>query len=427
MNTFDPSRLIGVELAESGLPPSPSDADRYRHLIMARSANHGPASFPEGIYLDANATTPPLQEVVEAVVYAMRPGIGNPASAHAEGNIARQLVESARDRVCILVGGAEPEGIIFVSGGTEANNTVIRSFSLDPCIKFITAPVEHPSVLKPLRREASDRIAWLHVDPDGRVDPDDAGRKAASALGAVVLIIQAVNSETGIIQPITDIIASVRRARADVFVHVDAAQAVGRIPLDLAAVDADSLSFSGHKLHGPLGTGVLMVRDGKHFGFSPLILGGGQEHGMRSGTPNVPGIAGLGAAMLARSEGFDEANRRMTSMRDHFERTVLDRLGGSVKVNGGRAARVSNTSNLRFEGLDGMQMLACLDAAGVRASQGSACSSGRPQPSAVLLSMGLTERDAFSSLRFSFSILNTEEQAIDAAEKVASIAREIAR
>jgi cysteine desulfurase len=170
---------------------------------------------------------------------------------------------------------------------------------------------------------------------------------------------------------------------------------------------------------------VLALRECESGNLRALLLGGGQERGMRSGTPNVSGISGLGVAARIRAETFDEANRYMRQLRDCFETAVMDGLDGLVTINGGEAARVSNTSNLQFRSTDGMQLLAHLDAAGVMASQGSACSSGRPEPSRVLLAMGLTQRQAFSSLRFSFSVLNTDQDAREAADIVVSVVREI--
>jgi cysteine desulfurase len=356
----------------------------------------------------------------------MRSEVGNPASAHASGAAARRLMETARDRISGLIAGVVPESIIFVSGGTEANNMVIGSFyGIEP-VTFLTSPVEHASIIEPLRLRWPDRVSWLNVDSCGRVDPDDARRKAMTATGRVVLVLQAVNSETGVIQPVDQVVDAVRSVRPDTFVHLDAAQGVGRVHLDQWVTSVDSLSFSGHKIHGPLGTGVLVVlRDGEPGELRPILLGGGQERGLRSGTPNVCGITGLGVAAQIRAEMFEKANHHMCQLRDSFETAVLDGLRGIVSVNGGEAARVSNTSNLQFSSRDGMQLLAHLDAVGVMASQGSACSSGRPEPSRILLAMGLTERQAFSSLRFSFSVLNTERDAREAADFVISVVRKM--
>jgi cysteine desulfurase len=377
------------------------------------------------LYLDANATTSPLASVIEAVADAMRSGAGNPASSHANGAAARRFLEIARDRVSTMI-GVNAEDITFVSGGTEANNTVIGSLVRNDRIPtFLLAEIEHPSMIEPLRRWCPDRVTWLRVDHAGRIDPDEARKKAKEAEGSVVLLLQAANSETGVIQPVEQIVEAVRSVRPSAFVHLDAAQGVGRIRLNSWTSSVDSLCFSGHKIHGPLGTGVLAIRDGSSL--RPFLLGGGQERGMRSGTPNVPGFVGLGVATRVRTETFEQANDHMRRLRDSFEAAVLDGLEGRVQVNGGQGIRVSNTSNLRFRGADGMQLLANLDAVGVMASQGSACSSGRPEPSRALQAMGLTEREAFSSLRFSFSVLNTYEDAREAADIVISVFGRIGR
>ena len=186
------------------------------------------------IYLDANATTPPLPEIVSAMVEVMRSGAANPASAHAAGAAARRIVERARDRVCDLIVGAEPEDVIFVSGGTEANNTVLQGLTRDMRSAFLVAPVEHPSVLKPLAEaDANGRVRWLPVDSCGRVAPEEVAKIARNAGGRAVLAIQAVNGETGVVQPVFEIVQRLRSACADAFVLLDGAQAVGRIPIDL--------------------------------------------------------------------------------------------------------------------------------------------------------------------------------------------------
>jgi cysteine desulfurase len=414
MGIFDPTRL------ESGIA---LEAREYSAAgIQLRAPQSG--LKPRAIYLDANATVSPLKPVVDAVRDAMLCEVGNPASAHASGAAARRLMETARDQVSELVPGFGPENIIFVSSGTESNNTVIGSFVDVERATFLTAPIEHSSVVEPLRIRCPERVAWLDVDSCGRVDPDNARRKAAHASGPLLLLLQAVNSETGVIQPLEDVLDAVRAVRPEIFIHVDAAQGVGRIRLDGGTLTVDSISFSGHKIHGPLGTGALVLRDGPG-NLRPLLLGGGQERGLRSGTPNVPGITGFGVAAHIRAEVFDQANQHMSELRNTFEMAVMDGLQGMVSINGADAARVSNTSNLQFRSMNGMQLLAQFDAAGVMASQGSACSSGRPEPSRVLRAMGLTEHQAFSSLRFSFSVLNTVQDAREAADIVVSIVRKI--
>lgn len=379
------------------------------------------------IYLDANATTRAIEPVVEEMLQVMRSGAANPASAHLGGAQARHIVERARDVVCNLVLGALPEDVIFVSGGTEANNMVLKSFANDPKATFLVAPVEHASVLKPLAEaDAQGRVRWLRVDPSGRIDPDDVVRQARIAEGPIVLAIQAANSETGVIQPVVESVCALRAIHSQAFVHLDAAQAVGRVRLDMNEMDVDAVSFSGHKLHGPVGVGALVLRDSASARLKPLLLGGGQERGLRAGTLNVVGIAGLAKALSERHDTFVSTVETLVALRDDFEKRLRLRLGNRVAFNGAAAPRVANTSNVRFTGVEGMRMLALLNDRGIMASQGSACSSGRPEPSSTLLAMGLSPEEAFASLRFSFSILNTNEEAIVSADAAAAIAQEIA-
>lgn len=388
---------------------------------------NNPSTELSRIYLDANATTAPLPSVIEDMVRVMRSGAANPASAHSAGGYARRIVEAARDRICDLVRGADPEDVVFVSGGTEANNMVLQSFSDNSRATFLVAPIEHASVLKPLADAASqDRVRWLKVDRSGRIDPEEVVTCAQILSGPVVLSVQAANSETGVLQPVAEIVRALRAVRSDAFVHVDAAQAIGRVVLDMADMDANALSFSGHKLHGPAGTGVLILREPGSTRVTPLMLGGGQERGLRAGTLNVTGIAGLAKALSERRENFATSVEKLAALRDSFENRLRERLGHHVAFNGAAAPRVVNTSNARFAGVEGMRMLALLNDRGVMASQGAACSSGRPEPSSTLLAMGLSPEEAFSSLRFSFSILNTNDEAILAADAAAAIARDIA-
>ena len=268
--------------------------------------------------------------------------------------------------------------------------------------------------------------ACVSYDSCGRVAPEEVAKIARSVGGRAVLAIQSANGETGFVQPVLEIVQRLRSARADAFVLLDGAQAVGRIPIDLDQLDVDTLSFSGHKLHGPAGIGALVLRSDAARRLSPLLLGGGQERGMRSGTLNVPAIAGLAVALELRTRSFREAVQTLAGLRDGFEARLRASLGNRICVNGAAATRVANTSNVRFEGVEGMRLLALLDAQEIMASQGSACSSGRPEPSATLRAMGLAPHDAFSSLRFSFSILNTLDEAVTAAATAASLAQDIA-
>jgi len=361
------------------------------------------------VYLDNSASTAALPEVVAVVAAAMAEA-GNAASAHRRGAELREGIAEARATVAAFL-GAVPEQIVFTSGGTEGNNAVLKGGRF---ARIITSAVEHPSILAPIRRmaEAGAALAVLPVDGRGLIDLD-ALLGELRAAGPTLVALQWVNGETGIIQPVETIAGLCREHGATL--HVDAAQAVGRLPLDLANMAIDSLAFSGHKLHGPHGTGVLFLR---RPGLPPLLDGGGQEAGLRSGTLNAPGILGLAEALRRRAAGFDEANRHMAHLRNSFEAAILENVP-EVTVNGEGAPRVANTSNLRFAGVDGQALLAQLDRAGVMASQGSACTSLKPEPPAALRAMGLSEEAAFASVRFSFSVLNRAEEAERAAMAVA--------
>lgn len=380
------------------------------------------------IDLDANATTRPLEDVVDLVTRVMRNGGANPSSAHWLGDAARTILERARDGVASLVPGSLSEGVIFTSGGTEGNNAVLIPADRDARgMTLVTTAVEHLSVLRPAQSFARSggTVVLLPVSPDGLADPDALGRAVRSATGPVLVSIQWANSETGVVQPVAELAAQARRARPEAFVHSDVAQAIGRVSLDLDAAGIDVVTFSGHKLHGPQGSGAIVLREPDDGRMAPLLLGGGQERGFRSGTQNVAGAAGLGLAAELRALNLGLVMRRLAAMRDAFERQVLNRVP-RARVNGGAAQRVPNTSSIRFPGLEGMELAARLDARGLACSVGSACSAARPEPSHVLTAMGLSEAEAFSSVRFSFSVLNTMDEATQAAGLVADTVGEIA-
>jgi len=267
------------------------------------------------------------------------------------------------------------------------------------------------------------KVVILPVSQDGMVEPNALGKAVRNASGTVLVSVQWANSETGVVQPIRHLTAEARGARPDVLFHSDVAQAIGRVRIDLAANGIDMATFSGHKLHGPQGIGALVLRD-PELKVSPFILGGGQERGMRSGTQNVAGAAGLGLAMRIRAAEFDTLVGRLSVMRESFEHGVLS-LVPEARVNGVAAQRVPNTSNILFPGIEAMELIARLEAKGLACSLGSACSSARPEPSHVLLAMGLTETEAFSCVRFSFSILNTLDEADRAARLVGETVGEI--
>lgn len=348
----------------------------------------------------------------------MADGIGNPSSAHQAGERARHALEKARDSVCLLIEGAEPDGIVFTSGGTEGNNAVIRGMvQANPGAAVVTSAAEHPSLAEPATMAAHHVV--VPVASDGRVDPHAVAASLPRGGPRPLVALAWANSETGVVQPVEAIAEAVRAARPDAMILLDAAQAVGRLRVDLALCDV--LTFSGHKIHGPPGTGVLAFADPDEDRLPPLVLGGGQERGRRSGTPNLPGAVGLGVAAAERAASLEQAIEALGAMRDVFERTIVSRIG-EARVNGADAVRVPNTTNIRFPGIDAMAFVARLDQRGIACSAGSACSSARPGPSPTLLAMGLSEAEASCSVRFSFSVLNTMDEAHEAAALVVETA-----
>ncbi len=357
------------------------------------------------IYLDNNATTKPLPEVIRAVVEAMGEGFGNPSSDHCGGERARARMKLARSRVCGLLGCA-PEEIIFTSSGTESNNLVFYSASRKrKNTRIVTTQVEHSSVKKmcSFLQLNGVRIEALRVNSEGMLDISEL--EDALSERTDLVSVQWVNNETGVIQDIKRISELCREK--GVSFHTDAAQAVGKLKFSLSNTDVDFLSFTAHKISGPQGAGVLYVKD-KLF-LNPFLFGGFQEEGFRPGTENLPGIAGLGIACEVRRRDFIRAETRMRELRDLFEKTVIESVP-RTSVNASGSARVCNTTNIRFDGIDGRELISMLDEQGIRCSQSSACTNFELAPSYVLLAMGFDEQLAYSSIRFSFCPENTTEQ-----------------
>jgi len=346
------------------------------------------------IYLDHNATTPLRPEVAEAMARVLRDVYGNPSSTHAEGAAARAALERAREQVAELV-GARPDQVVFTSGATEANNTLLAALP-----RVVTTTAEHPSVLEPARALGARLVG---VDREGKVDPE-ALAEAVDGETQLVSILWA-NNETGVVQPLEAIARALPRSVA---LHVDATQALGKIPVE---GPWDFLSASAHKLNGPKGTGCLMCRRE----IRPLLLGGSQERGRRGGTENVAGIVGFGVACeLARKE-LGERAARFAALRDRLFAQLED-LG---RRNGSDV--LPNTLNVEFPGIEGDALLQALDLEGVAVSAGAACHAGSISASHVLLAMGRTPEQALASLRFSVGHGNDEAQ-IDAA---AALVREL--
>jgi len=357
------------------------------------------------VYVDNNATT----KVDEAVFEEMRPYFcelyGNPSSMHFFGGQVQKKLDEARKRTAALL-GALPEEIIFTACGTESNNSALRSaLEIFPEKRHIvTTRVEHPAVLTPCRNlsKRGYRVTELSVDGEGNLDLDEL-RAVVDEDTAIVSIMYA-NNETGVVFPIEEIGAIVKEKGA--LFHTDAVQAVGKIPMNMANSTVDMLSLSGHKLHAPKGIGALYLRKGVPF--RPFLVGGHQERSRRAGTENSAGIIALGKACELAGEFLVEENTTVKALRDRLEAEIL-RLVPNVRLNGGAAVRLPNTTSVAFEFVEGEAILLLLNEKGICASSGSACTSGSLEPSHVLRAMGVPFTCAHGSIRFSLSRFSTDE------------------
>ncbi|MCC7045519.1 MAG: cysteine desulfurase [Alphaproteobacteria bacterium] len=349
-------------------------------------------STAQPVYLDHNASAPMLPAVVAAMAEALAEP-GNPSSVHGFGRAARQRIDAARRAVARLVGAAEQE-VVFTSGGTEANNLALEGVAAD---RIVVSAIEHDSVLR-----AAPEAERIPVTDDGVVDLDALDAMLARGGGALVSIMLA-NNETGVIQPVAEAAAMAHRHGA--VIHCDAIQAAGRMAVDVGALGVDLLSLSAHKLGGPLGVGALVVRSG--VALAPMLRGGGQERWRRAGTENVPGIVGFGVAAGAAG---DAAGRMETlaAWRDDIERQVRD-IAPDAPIYGRGAARLANTSCLGMPGVKGETQVMAFDLAGIAVSAGSACSSGKVTPSAVLAAMGAPPQAAGEAIRVSLGRGNRAE------------------
>lgn len=366
------------------------------------------------IYFDNNATTRPLPEVRQEVLKVLGGEFGNPSSAHSTGERARNFMKTSRDSLSKLL-GCSPTQLTFTSSGTESNNMAFYSCTRDKKKKcrIVTTSVEHSSIQKMCSYLCINgvEIKIVNVLPSGLVDLEEL--ESAINEDTSLVSVQWVNNETGVVQPIEEI-GSICEKSAVPF-HSDAAQAVGKLPMRLTELPFDFLSLTGHKLHAPQGIGAIYTKD--RFTLAPLLFGGFQEEGFRPGTENIPGIVGLGKAAEIRSAHLNEYIQKMTELRDRFESMVLDFVPGT-RVNGTTEHRVCNTTNIMFGGVDGRNLVKKLDEAGIRCSQSSACTNFEVAPSYVLCAMGLSEKEAYSSIRFSFSIENTNEEIDTVVEKI---------
>lgn len=355
------------------------------------------------IYLDNNATTRVADEVLEAMFPYLTTYYANPSSMHTFGGQLAKPVRQAREKVASLL-GAEPEEIIFTSCGTEGDNAAIRAaLASNPDKRHIvTTQVEHPAILNLCKRleKQGYTTTYLGVNEKGQLNLDEL--KAALTDDTAVVSVMCANNETGNLFPV-ERIGQIVKSRGILF-HVDAVQAVGKVPLNMKESSIDFLVLSGHKLHAPKGIGALYVRKGVRF--RPLLIGGHQERGRRAGTENLPAIIGLGVAAELAMHHINEENEQVKLLRDRLEQGLL-RTIPHTQVNGHPALRLPNTSNIGFKYIEGEAILLSLDRYGICASSGSACTSGSLEPSHVLRAMGLPYTVLHGSIRFSLSRYNT--------------------
>ena len=375
------------------------------------------------VYLDYNGSAPLDPRVAEAMLPVLKDGVGNASSAHLFGQRQAVAVDSARERVAALV-GASPSGVVFCAGATEANNLALTGLVEGAPVersRIVISAVEHASVREPaqwLHEQGKAKVDVVGVSQGGFVDLDELD----SLLGPDVLAvsIMAANSETGVLNPLEEI--AERAASVGAVFHCDATQLVGRLPLSMGETAIDLISLSSHKICGPGGVGALVGTRQSLGRLRPVIHGGGHERGLRSGSLNVPGIVGLGAAAELATKERDSESARVEGLRDRLVDGLRAGLTG-FRENGDPSKRLPNTASVRFDGVDGEAVVINMDSVAV--STGSACSSGAIEPSRVLLAMGLSREEAFESVRFSlgrFTTLDEVElaigQAIEAVQRI---------
>jgi cysteine desulfurase NifS len=367
------------------------------------------------IFLDNNGTTPMAEEAREAMIQALAV-YGNPSSIHSEGASAKKILDTARRQTARAL-NTTARRIIFTGGGTEANNLAIKGAAFagpEGRNHIVTSVIEHPAVLEACRwlEKRGFVVTYLPVDSTGRIDPADL-EAAVSEKTSLVSLMYA-NNETGAVQPIQEMAAIAKKVGA--VLHSDGVQALGKLPVDVDGLGVDLFSVSGHKIYGPKGVGALYVRKGTEL--ESLVHGGGQEYGLRSGTENLTGIAGFGAACAMLPKVLDRMPD-IGGMRDRLEKGILELIPGA-RVNGPQTERLANTVNLTLPDYRGESIVVALSRKGIYCSSGSACHAGSPEPSHALLAMGLSEADAHCSLRFSLGIQTGPE---DVEEALAGLRR----
>ena len=358
------------------------------------------------VYMDYTAGCPVDERVIEAMLPYMKEKIGNPSSVHSIGLEARQAIDEAREKISSLI-NAKEGNVVFTSGATESNNLAIIGTAYrnrDRGKHIITTSVEHMSVINPCKylQKNGFEVTYLPVDRTGKVNPEDV--EGAIREDTILISVQHANGEIGTIQPVEEI-GKIARERG-VYFHVDAVASLGKIEVDVERINADLLTISSNDIYGPRGVGGLYIRKGVKI--QPVILGGGQENGLRSGTENVAGIVGFGKAAEITEKEFKEEAEREKKLRDNLISGVLENIEESY-LNGHPIDRLPNNANLRFSYIEGEALILNLDIEGIYASTGSACTSKTLQPSHVLMAIGLKHEEAHGSLLFTLGRGNTQE------------------
>ncbi len=379
--------------------------------------NKAESSRPSGIYLDTNATTRPFPEVVETLAHHFYHSYANPGSRHAEGRRARQTLETAREQIAEIL-GANPNEVIFTSGGTEATNMAIFGLAASAPGTIALTAGEHPATIESCK--ALQTKGWklhiLDVDPDGRLITKHFTTLPWDDIKLVTVIL--AHNETGVTQDLQPL-SNFCRKHAVPF-HADAVQAVGKIPVNFHELGVSSLSLGAHKFHGPRGIGALLLRDGLQL--TPIQFGGHQEFERRPGTEMVALAAGMARALQLFHARVNQWTHKLTELRDRLENGLLHECS-PVVVNGSRQYRLPNTLNIAFPGLDGEALLVALDLDGVACSLGSTCASGSAEPAPVLVAMDRPEEVYSSSVRFSVSIENSLQEIDQAVVRIAGVVK----
>ena len=372
------------------------------------------------IYLDNAASTQIHEDVLISMLPYLKEQYGNASSIHRYGRISRKAIEKARKQIALLI-NAEPSEILLTSGGTESNNTVLNGMDMKNIpSNIITSSIEHDAILEPCKKLSQNglEIKYLPVDKFGMIDPSELKNSISDKTCLVSIMFG--NNEVGTVQKISEI-SQICHEKKIPF-HTDAVQAIGKIPIDVKELSVDLLSISSHKLHGPKGIGALYIKNGIHI--DPVILGGGQEHGLRSGTENVANIVGFGKACEIAKNNLTENMAYVTKLRDLLIHKVLDEIP-EVTLNGDPKSRLSNNAHFTFLGVNGEDLIIKLDEYGIAASTGSACSVNTQRASHVLQAMGFSHEQITGSLRLTLGIFNNEKEIEETINSLKKIVEEL--